>query len=296
MRVPIASKKFANTNVNTNMTAASTPIRPKLDRLKSPTSERSGSANGDPDSVGTDRLQPPGRSTARPRCQIASMTTATTVPETSPMRIPPRTFRTTRTPVTSSVNTKTSVGTVLIVPTPPVPSPTGGEGSPVELMNPASTSPMKRMNRPMPAVIASLSCMGTASNTSLRSPVAARTTMMSPLMTTSPMASGQVSDPTTVVARNELMPRPAANANGSRAKTPKRIVITPAASDVVADTCAKSSLLPSTSAALDRMIGLSTMMYAIAMKVTRPPRSSAPTVDWRSEISKKRSRRSIRRP
>ena len=53
---------------------------------------------------------------------------------------------------------------------PPVPSPTGGDGSPVEPMKPASTSPMKRMNRPMPAVIASLSCIGTASKTSLRSP------------------------------------------------------------------------------------------------------------------------------
>ena len=35
--------------------------------------------------------------------------------------------------------------------------------------------------------------------------------------------------------------------------------MTPAASDVVADTCAKSSLFPETSA-LDRMIGFSTMM------------------------------------
>ena len=69
----------------------------------------------------------------------------------------------------------------------------------------------------MPAVIASLSCIGTASKISLRRPVAARTTMMRPLMTTRPIASGQVSEPTTVVARNELMPSPAANANGSRA-------------------------------------------------------------------------------
>ena len=85
----------------------------------------------------------------------------------------------------------------------------------------------------MPAVIASLSCIGTASKTSLRSPVAARITMMRPLMTTSPIASGQVSEPTRVVATNELMPRPAANANGSRAMRPNRIVMTPAVSDVV---------------------------------------------------------------
>ena len=182
-------------------------------------------------------------------------------------------------PVTSSVNTKTTVWTVLIEPVPPVPSPTGGDGSPVEPMKPASTSPMKRMNIPMPAVIASFSSIGTASKTSLRSPVAARITMMSPLTTTRPIASGQVSEPTTVVARKELMPRPAAKANGSRATTPNRIVMKPAASDVVAETCANSRLFPSTSSVLDRMIGFSTMMYAIAMNVTTPPRISAGIVD-----------------
>ena len=60
-------------------------------------------------------------------------------------------------------------------------------------------------------------------------------------MTTRPIASGQVSAPTRVVARNELMPSPAAKANGIRAMTPNRIVITPAASDVVADTWSNSS-------------------------------------------------------
>ena len=79
-------------------------------------------------------------------------------------------------------------------------------------------------------------------------------------MTTRPIASGQVIVPTTVVARNELMPSPAANANGSRANTPNRMVITPAASEVVADTWAKPSLCPVTSAAPDRMIGFSTTM------------------------------------
>ena len=174
--------------------------------------------------------------------------------------MPPRTRRTTRTPVTSRVNTKTTVGTVLIEPTPPAPSPTGGDGLPVEPMKPASTNPMKRMNSPMPAVMASFSCIGTASNTILRNPVTASSTMISPSMTTRPIASGQVSEPTTVVARKELMPRPAANANGSRAMTPNRIVITPAASDVMAETWVNPSLWPATSSALDRMIGLSTMM------------------------------------
>src|SRR6478752_8742517 len=72
VKVPIASKKFAKTNVKTSMTAASTPMRPKLSRLNAPTRDRSGGANGDPDRVGTDRLQPPGCSTDDPSCQMAS--------------------------------------------------------------------------------------------------------------------------------------------------------------------------------------------------------------------------------
>ena len=103
-------------------------------------------------------------------------------------------------------------------------------------MKPASISPMNRMNNPMPAVIASFSCMGTASNTIRRRPDTARATMMSPSITTRPIASGQVSVPTTEVARNELMPRPAAKANGSRAMTPNAIVIRPAVNAVTADT------------------------------------------------------------
>ena len=78
MKVPIASKKLANTRVNTSIVAARMPMRPKLSKLNAPTSDRSGSANGEPDSVGTDSAQPPGFSTAEPRCQIASMATATT--------------------------------------------------------------------------------------------------------------------------------------------------------------------------------------------------------------------------
>ena len=142
------------------------------------------------------------------------------------------------------MNTKTTVGTVLIEPRPFAPRPSGGDGSPVEATNPASTSPMNRMNNPIPAVIASFNGIGTASKISLRRPLIARATMIRPLMTTSPIASGQVSEPTTELARNELMPSPAANANGSRAMTPNRIVMTPAASDVTAETWVKPSWLP----------------------------------------------------
>jgi len=69
-----------------------------------------------------------------------------------------------------------------------------------------------------------------------RRPVTASSTMINPSMTTKPIASDQLSEPTTVVARKELMPSPAANANGIRAMAPKRIVMTPAASDVMVET------------------------------------------------------------
>ena len=155
--VPSASKKLVNTRVKTSTIAAIVPMRLKLFRLNSPTRDKSGSANGDPVNTGTDSRQPPGLSTAEPRCQIASTRIAITVPATKPIRIPPRTRRATRIPVSSRVTTNTSAGIVVIDPAPPPPSPTGGDGSPVEPTKPASTRPMKRMNRPIPAVIANLS-------------------------------------------------------------------------------------------------------------------------------------------
>ena len=204
--------------------------------------------------------------------------------------MPPRTLRATRTPEVSRVNTKTRVGIARTEPVPPAPRPRGGDGWPVDATNPALTSPMNMMNRPMPAVMASFSGMGTASKIMRRRPVTAIATMMRPSMTTRPIASGQVRTPTTELARNELMPSPAANAKGRRATTPNRMVMAPAASDVTAETWPKGSLCPAMSAVLDRMMGFSTMMYAIAMKVTAPPRSSAATVEPRAEISKNRSR------
>ncbi|CAH0247305.1 hypothetical protein SRABI02_03088 [Plantibacter cousiniae] len=86
--------------------------------------------------------------------------------------------------------TNTAVGTVATEPS--IPRPTGGEPAPVERTKPASTKPMNAMKRPMPTVIAIFNWMGTALKIMARSPVAARRTMISPLMTTSPIASAQV--------------------------------------------------------------------------------------------------------
>ncbi len=93
---------------------------------------------------------------------------------------------------------------------------------------------MNAMKRPMPTVIATLRAWGTALKIAVRMPVAPRTTMMTPLMMTSPIASAQVTSWTTETARKLFIPRPAASANGSRATTPKRIVMRPATRPVTA--------------------------------------------------------------
>ena len=131
-----------------------------------------------------------------------------------------------------SVITKITVG--MVATEPKTPRPTGGDW--LAVTKPEFTKPMKAMKRPIPTVIASFSSIGTASKIMRRRPVAARITMSTPLITTSAIASGQVTWPTTVNARNALMPRPAANANGSRLTMPKRIVMTPAVSAVTAPT------------------------------------------------------------
>jgi len=58
--------------------------------------------------------------------------------------------------------------------------------------NPASTNPMNAMKSPIPTAITALSSAGTASNTAVRRPLTASTTMTTPSTTTRPIASGQV--------------------------------------------------------------------------------------------------------
>ena len=87
--------------------------------------------------------------------------------------------------------------------------------------------------------------------------------MISPSMTTRPMASAQVIWLAIENVTKALRPSPAARASGKLATTPMRIVITPATSAVAAATAAKSppaSWSPFMSVPLSRMIGLRTMM------------------------------------
>jgi hypothetical protein len=77
------------------------------------------------------------------------------------------------------------------------------------------------------------------------------------------------------------------------------MVMTPATSAVTAATWLTGrkppnlSVCAGSSAKLPMISGFSTMMYAIVTKVTRPPRTSRPTVDSRSEILKNRSRAAV---
>jgi hypothetical protein len=80
--------------------------------------------------------------------------------------------------------------------------------------NPAPTNPMRQMNSPMPTAIDALSCAGTALNTAWRTPVATSASTTSPLITTSPIACGQLISGAIVTATSVLMPRPVAIAKG----------------------------------------------------------------------------------
>ena len=257
---PMASKKFVNTRVNTSIVAARTPIcwNPPT-RSKAPMRPKSGSATTCCGNSGAERFQPSGSgstgSPTVPSFANAWMMIAATVATMMPMRMPPGIRRATRMPMSTSAKTKTSVGRDPIDPS--WPSWTGGPAG-VRVTKPALTKPMKAMKSPMPTVMAIFSACGTALKIAVRMPVAPRTTMMMPLMITSPIASAQVTSWTTETARKLFIPRPAARPKGSRATTPKRIVMTPATSPVTAVSWAKSRLSPATSWEPPRMSGLRT--------------------------------------
>ncbi len=73
-----------------------------------------------------------------------------------------------------------------------MPSSTGTTPPAGRRTNPASTSAMSVRNSPIPTEIAILSCFGTARNTASRKPVSTSTVMISPSITTRPMASAHV--------------------------------------------------------------------------------------------------------
>ena len=108
------------------------------------------------------------------------------------IRIAPLTCRTYSTTIRSRPSTKTSTGQPCerAADAEPdrdrVPAASG-----LRRTKPASTRPISAMNRPMPTLIAILSCAGTAWNTAVRKPVSTSTRMTSPSSTTRPIASAQ---------------------------------------------------------------------------------------------------------
>jgi len=77
---------------------------------------------------------------------------------------------------------------------------------------PPSTSPMKRMKKPMPMAMAFLSGSGMALKMAVRAPVRTRIVMAIPSITMMPIAPSIVSPPaaTRLKATTALMPRPGA--------------------------------------------------------------------------------------
>lgn len=101
-----------------------------------------------------------------------------------------------------------------------------------------------------------------------------------------PMASGQDMRGASWSATTEFTPRPAASAIGTLPMTPMSSVVKAAVRTVAVTSWPLFRWCPYMSFALPRMIGFSTMMYAIAKKVAKPPRISRPRVLPRSEILK----------
>ncbi len=196
-----------------------------------------------------------------PTSKTASTTIANTVVTTMPTRIAPRVRRATSTAVSSRPTTKTTVGQPCSWPAGPscsgtvVPAASG-----MRRTKPASTSPMSAMNRPMPTLIAVLSCIGIALKTAVRSPTSTSSAMTKPSSTTSPIASSQLIWEATENVTKALRPRPVAIAKGYFPTTPMRIVITAATSAVTAATRSMPSTCPSASGTVPMMSGFSTTM------------------------------------
>ncbi len=266
--VPMASKKMLSRMVKVSSRAAVAPRLPNAPKtLTLPMRLRSGNPIQEPEgSSGTTSDQPwglaPSGPTLGPTFATASTMTARMVAAITPIRIPPRTFRTTRAIVRIRPKTNTRVGQPSS--TPSKPSPTGTvvwATSGMRRTKPAFTSPISAMNRPMPTTIAVFRLSGTALKTAVRNPVRTRMSMVSPASTTTPIMSGQVSSGfvATVIATKALTPRPVASAKGYFAHAPIRMVSTPATRAVTAATRSKPRLAPLASAPA-RMSGLSTTM------------------------------------
>ena len=157
--VPIVSKKSASNNVNTSRSAATNEIRsnpPKI--LKSPMMSNLGVAAIASGIAGTFKFQPFGFTApvaplnSGPILKADSTTIARIVEVTIPIRSAPLTFLTVRPIIKNRPNAKTTTGQPTRFPLSP--RVTGTGPVPVLRTKPASTSPIRAMNKPIPTEIA----------------------------------------------------------------------------------------------------------------------------------------------
>ena len=235
-----------------------------------------------------------------PTLKRVSTMSARIVEVTIPIRIAPLILRIIRTIVRNRPKAKITIGH----PTncPPSPS-SNGTADGLELVlphttlgvlltNPASTRPMRAMNRPIPTEIATFRAVGMALNTAILKPVRTRIRIKIPSIRTNPIACAQVAFFAIETATKVFKPRPVARARGKLAIAPMRIVRIPATSAVPAATIMIALVLspppmncPAPSV-VARMSGLRATMYAIVKKVTSPPLTSWAIEEPRSEILK----------
>src|SRR5690606_16186066 len=195
MSVPIVSKKSVSIRLITTRIAVRMPSSVKYPNETSPISEKSGPLNGSSGILATS----PGTMKA------------TTVDAMMPQKIAALTFIAIRTIVTTNPTTATKIGHVLRcdMSIRPNGSPSG---VPKNVISPAFLRPRKRMNAPIPTLMAFFRTIGTISSTYLRTPVTTSKVMIRPSVTTTPIASGNVNPmlPSSVQATTALMPNPGA--------------------------------------------------------------------------------------
>ena len=131
------------------------------------------------------------------------------------IRMAPGTLRTHRAINSNIPKAKTRTGQP--VSTPVAPSCTGTgvlAASGMRATKPASTKPINAMKRPIPTEMAVFSDVGTAWKTAVRKPVSTSTRMITPSITTSPIASAHDIWLAIANATNAFSPSPAARASG----------------------------------------------------------------------------------
>ena len=203
--VPMVSKKSESMREKIVTSAVIAPTRTNTSTLMpAPRLEKSGRARS---AAGITAC--PGMGKARPPV-TAFTTTASAVVRRMPIRRAPALPRACSQRVIRRPAMATATGAA--VTSPMVTGTPGGPG----LTMPAATSPMKRMKRPMPTLIACFSARGMAFMIASRNPVSTKAVMTRPSRKITPMAAcqGSLRPAMSWKATTALSPMPEATARG----------------------------------------------------------------------------------